>query len=65
MPGLCLAPEHLRWPDAAGTALVAARMAESGELVAAADLRPAYLRLPQAERELRRKQENPGQQPES
>lgn len=61
---LCLAPEHLRWPDAAGTAMVAAHLAEQGALVTAAQLRPAYLRLPQAERELRRRQGN-AQTPEA
>jgi len=46
-----LAPERIRHQRAACVAVVAAAMAERGELVSADALAPGYLRLPQAERE--------------
>lgn len=55
VPDLCLAPEHLRYQQAAGVALAAFRLAGEEKLVAASALQPVYLRLPQAERELRRR----------
>ena len=64
VPGLFLAPPHLRFQQASGVAAEAAQMALAGRLCSAADLQPAYLRLPQAERELRARQaraEEPGQ----
>lgn len=51
-----LAPPHLRYQRASGVALAAERMFSAGEVVEAAALMPFYLRLPQAERELRAKQ---------
>lgn len=51
VPGLILAPEHLRMQRAGGVALAAMAMAESGRSADAAALRPNYLRIPQAERE--------------
>lgn len=49
-----LAPEHLRYQDAVGVALVALQK----EYVSASELMPTYLRLPQAERELKKRMEN-------
>ena len=51
VPGLILAPEHLRHQRASGAALCAAERAASGERPEAGALRPSYLRVPQAERE--------------
>lgn len=56
IPTLFLAPTALRFQSAVGTALVADRKLRSGETVSAAALMPTYLRLPQAERELRARQ---------
>lgn len=49
IPDLHLAPEHLRYQHAVGVAMEAALC----ETVTAEALQPLYLRLPQAERELR------------
>lgn len=46
-----LAPEINRWQRAEGVALCAFKMAERGELTAAGQMNPVYLRLSQAERE--------------
>ena len=54
---LHLAPPLLRYQQAAGVAAEAADMAQRGELVSGSALLPAYLRLPQAERELKKRQE--------
>ena len=56
LPSSVLAPDRLRFQHAAGTAACAFVKAQAGELTDAAQLRPVYLRLPQAERELRAKQ---------
>ena len=48
---LILPPEHKLHQRAAGVALVASRMLESGEVCDGAALTPNYLRLSQAERE--------------
>ncbi len=53
---LSLAPVPLRYQSAVGTALVAAQRLAVGDTVTSAQLLPIYLRLPQAERELRRRQ---------
>lgn len=50
---LCVAPDHLRYQNAVGVAAAAYR---SEERCDAASLQPVYLRLPQAERELKAKQ---------
>ena len=50
---LYLAPPARRYQQATGVAAEAAEMAAFGETVSAEQLRPVYLRLPQAERELR------------
>ena len=49
--GLILLPEHLRMQRASGVALVAWEQIQAGELPAAGDVNPNYLRLSQAERE--------------
>lgn len=56
VPGLTLAPAQLRFQDAVGVALEAAPLFEAGQAIPPEQLQPAYLRLPQAERELRAKQ---------
>lgn len=56
LPSLYLAPEHLRFPRAAGVAAVAAPRFARGETTDAASLLPLYLRLPQAQRELMARQ---------
>lgn len=48
-----LAPPLMRMQNAVGTALIAEREYIAGNTVSAAELSPVYLRLPQAERELR------------
>ncbi len=50
-----LASEALRYQNATGVAMVAHRKLTAGETCTAAALMPAYLRLPQAERELKAK----------
>lgn len=54
VPGLVLAPPHLRFQQASGVAAQAAL--EKDKAVSAEKLQPIYLRLPQAERELRARQ---------
>lgn len=50
-----LAPEHLRLQNAVGVAQVGELLYREGLSVPADELRPVYLRLPQAERELRQR----------
>lgn len=57
LPNLMLAPESLRYQNAVGVALEALLAVDRGECISGDALLPAYLRLPQAERELRAKQE--------
>ena len=57
VPQLTRLPAHLQMQDADGVALVAAKKIAGGETVKAEQLLPTYLRLPQAERELKAKQE--------
>lgn len=59
--GARLAPESQRYQQAAGVAFLGQQRAEQGLAVSAAELMPVYLRLPQAERELKRKRENEGE----
>ncbi len=56
VPGCVLSPPHLRYQSAYGVAAEAAAMAKRGETVSGDMLLPHYLRLPQAERELRARQ---------
>lgn len=57
LEGIKLAPQNLRYQRAYGTAVVAYKKAENGETISSEELVPLYLRLPQAERELKKKQE--------
>lgn len=57
VPNLILAPPALRFQQATGVAAVAAVLAENGQCIDAAALLPVYLRLPQAERELKQRQQ--------
>ena len=52
IPNVYLAPAPVRYQSAAATALIAARRFDEGKVIAAEELLPLYLRLPQAEREL-------------
>lgn len=52
VPNLILAPASMRYQTAAATAVLAHSKLLAGETVAAEELLPVYLRLPQAEREL-------------
>lgn len=58
--GARLAPESQRYQQASSVAFLGKQMAEQGLAVLAAELLPIYLRLPQAERELKRKKESEG-----
>lgn len=58
--GARLAPEAQRFQQAASVAFIGQQRAQQGLAVPAAELLPAYLRLPQAERELKRKKEKEG-----
>lgn len=51
VPGLALAPKHLRMQSAWGVARVAEELATGGKLICGGDLAPVYHRLSQAERE--------------
>lgn len=56
LPHVVLAPPCVRYQTAAATAMLAQNLYKAGETVTAQSLLPVYLRLPQAERELRRRQ---------
>jgi len=53
--GARLAPEEIRFQRASSVALAAEKLAAGGQTITAAELTPAYLRLPQAERELKKR----------
>lgn len=55
LKNVTLAPIGKRYQDAEGVAFTAAPLFENGETVAPNELLPIYLRLPQAERELKLK----------
>ena len=57
LKNITLAPENLRFQDAVGVANVGEMMYNDKKCVKAAELLPIYLRLPQAERELRAKKD--------
>ncbi len=57
VPGLRLVPEHLRFQRASGAALAAWELIRRGEPGDAALLAPRYLRLSQAERERKQREE--------
>jgi tRNA threonylcarbamoyladenosine biosynthesis protein TsaB len=50
--------ETLQYQRSSGVALAAMALQEAGKTVSAGELSPIYLRLPQAERELKKKQNN-------
>lgn len=50
---IVLVPMNIRYQRAYGTAKAAEKMSENGKLCTSAQLMPIYLRLPQAERELK------------
>lgn len=56
VPALRLAPTGWRTQHAVGIARAAVPLIEAGNLISGEELLPAYLRLPQAERELRARQ---------
>lgn len=56
LENISLGAENLRFQDAVGVAKVGEMMYNDGKAVTAEELLPIYLRLPQAERELRAKQ---------
>ena len=56
LPNLQMAPGHLLLQRAASVGALAQRVFASGEGVDSSQLTPVYLRLPQAERELQKKQ---------
>lgn len=56
LENITLGAENLRFQDAVGVANVGEMMYNEGKAVTAEELLPIYLRLPQAERELRAKQ---------
>ncbi len=53
LPSICLAPISIRYQSAVGVALTAQRRLQAGQVLDADTLQPVYLRLPQAERELK------------
>ena len=53
-----IAPQNLRYQRAYGTAVVAYEKAQNGETISSGELVPLYLRLPQAERELKARLKN-------
>ncbi|MBQ7725857.1 MAG: tRNA (adenosine(37)-N6)-threonylcarbamoyltransferase complex dimerization subunit type 1 TsaB [Clostridia bacterium] len=55
LPGVSAACERDRYQNAVAVGLAAEKALKNGETVSPAQLLPVYLRLPQAERELRRK----------
>lgn len=56
LPSVRLVSEPLRYQRSSGVAKVAMQMAQNDQLLSAEELAPIYLRLPQAERELKQKQ---------
>ena len=58
VPGLTLAPVHLRMQSAWGVARAAEELIRAGALVSGAELAPVYHRLSQAERERLEREQN-------
>ncbi len=52
-----LSDEHRRFQNATGVTVIAEKMLAKGQILNVDELQPLYLRLPQAERELKRKEE--------
>lgn len=57
LPNITLAPEYLKYQSAIGVGLYANKNADKINIVLPDELLPVYLRLPQAERELKSKTE--------
>ncbi len=57
IPNIFLTPENIRYQHAYGTARAARKMSAEGALCTSDRLMPVYLRLPQAERELKARQQ--------
>lgn len=55
---VCISPENLKYQNAIGVALAAEKKIANGDTVSPSNLMPVYLRLPQAERELKKKTKN-------
>ncbi len=56
LPNVSVANEAQKFQSAVGVALASLKVFESGDTVSQQELLPKYLRLPQAERELKKKQ---------
>ncbi len=54
LDNICIAPENIRYQNAVGVAFAAFNK----EIVSSAELMPTYLRLPQAQRELKKRMES-------
>ena len=57
LKNLSLAPQNLRFQKASSTALIAFEKYENNQITTSSELMPMYLRLPQAQRELKKKME--------
>ncbi|MBR2040296.1 MAG: tRNA (adenosine(37)-N6)-threonylcarbamoyltransferase complex dimerization subunit type 1 TsaB [Clostridia bacterium] len=57
MKNVYIADEHRRFQNAVGVSVLAEKLFNNGEQISPEKLIPKYLRLPQAERELKRKEE--------
>ncbi len=57
LPNIELAPMTVRFQRASSTALIALEKFNNNEVLSAAEIMPMYLRLPQAQRELKKKME--------
>lgn len=57
LPNVELAPMTIRFQRASSTALIALEKFNNNEVLSAAEIMPMYLRLPQAQRELKKKME--------
>lgn len=57
LPNVELAPMTVRFQRASSTALIALEKFNNSEVLSAAEIMPMYLRLPQAQRELKKKME--------
>lgn len=64
LENVVLTPENIRYQRAYGTAKAAEQLAAEDRLCSSSALQPMYLRLPQAERELKARQEKQAKQNE-
>ena len=58
IPNIKIASIQNRYQKASSTALVALNLYNNGKTLTAEELMPYYLRLPQAERELKKREES-------